>query len=262
MKRLSTGFVLLFLANSVVLGQPLHKNARLHIQTMPDNLDSAIRSQILTQKVLVRIVDVPEKAELIMKETSGFTGTQRHKKGIRLIIEIFDPAGSKRWPGAPGDRFYWIEKASPGWQSAVAKRVAKKLSRAIQRYPTTASSTDTWWPLTKTEQDKPVSPATVDTKARQTTSPADESTQASERSTYRTPPSEIDVKWARKDKTPVETRVSQPPLEVRFGMTEEEVRDVFGDPLKIARLKDKTIYKYKDTVVEFQDGKVSEVKFQ
>ena len=70
------------------------------------------------------------------------------------------------------------------------------------------------------------------------------------------------MNWAQKDKTPVETRVSQRPLEVKFGMTEEEVRDVLGDPLKIARLKDKTIYKYEDTLVEFQDGKVSEVKFQ
>ena len=262
MKHLTTGFVLFFLANSVVLGQPIHKSARLHIQTMPDNLDSAIRSQIIKQKVLVRIVDVPEEAELIMKETSGFTGIQRHKQGIRLIIEIFDPAGSKRWPGEPEDRFYWIKKASPGWQSKVAKRVAKKLSRGIQRYTTTASFADTWWPFPKTEKGKGVGPTTVDTKARQTTSPADESTQASERSTYRTPPSEVDVKWAQKDKTPVETRISQRPLEVKFGMTEEEVRDVFGDPLKIARLKDKTIYKYEDTVVEFQDGKVSEVKFQ
>ncbi len=262
MKRLTTGFVLLFLANSVVPGQPIHMHARLHIQTMPDNLDSAIRSQIIRQKVLVRIVDVPEEAELTMKETSGFTGTQRHKQGIRLIIEIFDPAGSKRWPGAPGDRFYWIEKASPGWQREVAKRVVKKLSRAIQRYTTAASSTDRWWPFTKTEQGQRVGPATVDTKARQPASPADESTQASERSTYRAPPSEVNVNWARKDKTPVEPRVSQGSLEIKFGMTEEEVRDVLGDPLKIARLKDNTVYKYKDTVVEFQDGKVSEVKFQ
>ncbi len=44
-------------------------------------------------------------------------------------------------------------------------------------------------------------------------------------------------------------------------MSEEEVRNLFGDPLKIARLEDKTIYKYRDMVVEFQDGKVSEVKF-
>ena len=114
MKRLATGFVLLFLANSVGLGQPIHKSARLHIQTMPDNLDSAIRSQIIKQKVLVRIGDVSEKADLIMKETSGLTGTQRHKQGIRLIIEIFDPAGSKRWPREPGDRFCWIKRPHPG----------------------------------------------------------------------------------------------------------------------------------------------------
>ncbi len=99
MKCLTTGLFLLFLADSVVLGQPLHKNARLYVEAMSENLDSAIRAEIIRQRVPLRVVEVPGEAELIMKETSGFIGTQRHKEGIRLIIESSLPPARKDGPG-------------------------------------------------------------------------------------------------------------------------------------------------------------------
>ena len=269
MKCLTTGLFLLFLADSVVLGQPLHKNARLYVEAMSENLDSAIRAEIIRQRVPLRVVEVPGEAELIMKETSGFIGTQRHKEGIRLIIEIFTPAGSKRWPGAPGARFHWIEKASPGWQGNLAKRVVKKLSRVVkklsrgvQRCPSLASSADNWWPTwSREKREERAHHAEGDKKPEQTARPTEASAPASARSTFRIPPAEVDVDWEAQDNTQVGIRFDQAPLEVQTGMSEEEVRNLFGDSLKIARLEDKTIYKYKDMVVEFQDGKVSEVKF-
>ena len=261
MKRLTTGLFLLFLANSVGLGQPIHKNARVHIQTMPENFDSAIRSEIIKRRIPIRIVEVPAEAELIMKENSGFNGTQRHRQGIRLIIEVFDPAGSRRWPGAPGARFYWIENASPGWQSEIAERVVEKLSRGVQRYPSTASSTEDWWPWAKEKREERADATEVETKPEQTAGETEESALASRASTYRTPPSEVNVSWEEEDNTQVAISFSRLPLEIKTGMKEEEVRDLFGNPLKIASLDDKTIYKYRDMVVEFRDGKVFDIKF-
>jgi hypothetical protein len=262
MRRLATVIFLLLMVNTVVAAQPIHKNVRLHIQTMPENLDSAIRSEILKRRVPVRIVAASADAELIMKETSGFTGTQRHKEGIRLIIEIFDFAGSKRWPASPGARYYWVDKASRSWQNKVAKSIVNKLSKSVQRYPTTASSADDWWPWTMERLEEPSDPAGADTGADQTTDAPPESTPASWTSTYNTPPAEVDVDWSQKDNTLVEVRFPKTPLEAKSGMTEEEVRKLFGDPLQIVRLEDKTIYRYKAMVVEFRDGNVSEVKFQ
>ena len=269
MKRLTTGIFLFVLSNAVVPGQPIHKNARLHVQAMPENLDSAIRSEILRRRVPVRVVAAPADAELIMQETSGFAGTERHKNGIRLIIEIFDLAGSKRWPRSPGDRFYWIDKASRGWQSKVAKSVVNKLTRSVQRYPSAASFEDDWWAWTKERLEEPADPAETDAGPDQAIDASQESTPVSRTSTNDTPPAEVDVDWDQKDTTQVGVRFNKPPLEVgkaplevKSGMTEEEVRNLFGNPLKIARLEDKTIYQYKDMVVEFRDGKVSEVKFQ
>ena len=262
MKCFRTGIFLLLLANTVVSGQPIHKNTRLHIQTMPENLDSAIRSEILSQRVPVRVVDAAADAELIMKETSGFTSTDRHKEGIRLIIEIFDFAGSKRWPGSPEARFYWIEEASHDWQSRIAQNIVKKLAQGVQRYNSTASSRDDWWPFTMKRPEKRADPTEADTGPDQATGATEESSSASLASTYRTPPAEVHVDWDKRDTTQVEVRFKQPPLEVKSGMTEQEVRNLFGNPFKIARLEDKTIYRYRDMVVEFREGKVSEVKFQ
>ncbi len=262
MKWLIKGIFLLLLANTVVPGQSIHKNTRLHIQTMPENLDSAIRSEILRRRVPVRVVDAPADAELIMKETSGFTDTERHKEGIRLIIEIFDFAGSKRWPRSPEARFYWIDKASRGWQGQVAERVVKKLAKSVQRYPSLASSADDWWPWTMERLEEQADPTEADTGPDQATGSTEESTPASRTSTYSTPPSEVDVDWTQKDTTQVGVRFNEPPLEITSGMMEEEVRKLFGNPLQIARLEEKTIYRYRDMVVEFRDGKVAEVKFQ
>ena len=283
MQRLTTVIFLLSLANIVVAGQSIHKNVRLHVHTMPENLDSAIRSEILSQKVPVRIVAAAADAELIMKETSGFTSTERHKEGIRLIIEIFDYAGLKQWPESPGARFFWVDKASRDWQNKIAKNVAKKLTRSIQRYPSTASTTDAWWPFTRERVEKRAESAGADTGPDPATDASEESPSASRTSTYRTPSSEIDIDWSQKDTTQVDVRFNEPPLEatkppvevtkeplevtkepleIKSGMTEEEVRNLFGHPLKIARLEDKTIYRYKDMVVEFRGGKVSEVQFR
>ena len=206
MKCFRTGIFLLLLANTVVSGQPIHKNTRLHIQTMPENLDSAIRSEILSQRVPVRVVDAAAAAELIMKETSGFTSTDRHKEGIRLIIEIFDFAGSKRWPGSPEARFYWIEEASHDWQSRIAQNIVKKLAQGVQRYNSTASSRDDWWPFTMKRPEKRADPTEADTGPDQATGATEESSSASLASTYRTPPAEVHVDWDKRDTTQVEVR--------------------------------------------------------
>ncbi len=222
MKRLTTGTLLFLLANAVIPAQSIHKNARLHIQTMPDNLDSAIRSEILKRRIPLRVVAAPADAELVMRETSGFAGTERHKEGIRLVIEIFDLGGSQRWPGSTGARFYWIDKASRGWQSQVAKSVVKKLTKSVQRYPSTASSEDDWWPWTKER---------LEARADPTDAPlSEESTLAPRTSTYSTPPSKIDVDWDEKDTTQVEVHFNEPPSEVTSGMTEKEVRKLPGNP--------------------------------
>ena len=256
MERLSTGLFLLLLANSVVLGQPVHKNARLYVQDMPENLHSAIQSEIFRQRVPLKVVENPADAELIMRETSGFTGTQRHKEEIRLIIQIFNPAGTKRWPTAPGARFYWIEQASAGWQREIAKRVVKRPSGGVQRYPSTASATDDWWP--RWSREKREARARLD----EIENSSGHSARAFQESAFRVPPSEIDVDWEGRDSAQVGIRFDEPPPEIHAAMTEQQVRDLFGDPVKIARLEDKSIYQYQDMVVEFRAGKVSEVKFR
>jgi len=49
--------------------------------------------------------------------------------------------------------------------------------------------------------------------------------------------------------------------EIRLGMTIEEVESVFGEPERKALLGERTLYKYEDMVIEFLDGKVSDVQF-
>ena len=49
--------------------------------------------------------------------------------------------------------------------------------------------------------------------------------------------------------------------EIRLGMTMEEVESVFGKPERKALLGERTLYKYEDIVIEFLDGKVSDVQF-
>jgi len=49
--------------------------------------------------------------------------------------------------------------------------------------------------------------------------------------------------------------------EIRLGMTIEEVEYIFGNPERKALLGERTLYKYEDMVIEFLDGKVSDVQF-
>lgn len=48
--------------------------------------------------------------------------------------------------------------------------------------------------------------------------------------------------------------------EVKLGMTIAEVEGVLGPPVTRADLGSKVLYKYKDMTVEFQDGKVTDVR--
>ena len=50
-------------------------------------------------------------------------------------------------------------------------------------------------------------------------------------------------------------------IEIKIGMTIEEVESLLGTPLKKAVLGKKVLYKYKDWKITFEDGKVSDVDF-
>jgi hypothetical protein len=52
---------------------------------------------------------------------------------------------------------------------------------------------------------------------------------------------------------------TEPPAEIRHGMSEEEVVKAFGPPSKKAVMPDRTIYQYDGMTVIFVDGKVREV---
>jgi hypothetical protein len=48
--------------------------------------------------------------------------------------------------------------------------------------------------------------------------------------------------------------------EIKLGMVPAEVEAVLGSPVTKVDLEDKTLYKYKDMMVEFQAGKVTDVR--
>jgi hypothetical protein len=50
------------------------------------------------------------------------------------------------------------------------------------------------------------------------------------------------------------------PRQIKLGMTLQEVKDGFGEPISIVDLGSKVIYKYKDLKVTFINGKVSDVE--
>jgi hypothetical protein len=50
--------------------------------------------------------------------------------------------------------------------------------------------------------------------------------------------------------------------EIKLGMTTEEIIDVLGEPEKKADLGTKIIFKYSDTVVTFEEGKVTNIEFK
>jgi len=51
------------------------------------------------------------------------------------------------------------------------------------------------------------------------------------------------------------------PRELSVGMTPAEVEVVLGKPETVLRLATKVVYKYKDLVIEFVDGRVSDIKY-
>jgi hypothetical protein len=50
--------------------------------------------------------------------------------------------------------------------------------------------------------------------------------------------------------------------EIKLGMTMEEIIDILGEPEKKADLGTKVIFKYPDTVVTFEEGKVTNIEFK
>ncbi len=74
MKRLTSVFVFLLVTSAAAVGQPIHKNARLYIESMPENIDSLIGFEIARQKIPLKVVGIRGDSDLVMRETSGFTG--------------------------------------------------------------------------------------------------------------------------------------------------------------------------------------------
>jgi len=50
-------------------------------------------------------------------------------------------------------------------------------------------------------------------------------------------------------------------VEIKIGMTLKEVKSILGEPLKVANIGNKILYKYKDWKITFIDGKVKDIGF-
>ena len=280
MKRLTSVFVFLLVTSAAAVGQPIHKNARLYIESMPENIDSLIGFEIARQKIPLKVVGIRGDSDLVMRETSGFTGPQGEKEEVRLAVEIFDSEDRPFWPGSPGQRHFRVNRAAPGWQQKIARKVASRLGVSVQRYVSTASSTDGWWPWTRKESPERVRYSETGTVGDGETAAAAESTRPSALETSGAHPAwEVNlgkvpenqggahpagqvnlVSVAPAKNSEIGVSFSPKPAKVKPGMTEAEVLTAIGHPPARQNLDGKTIYQYEDLVVEFLDGRVTDVK--
>lgn len=263
MRHTTVAVCLLVLGITPVAGQRIHKHERLYVEHMPYDIDTLIKNEISLQRVPLEIVDSEIDAVLVMRETSGFDGTTREEdkgQGIHLTVEIFDSQGQVVWPVSAGTRFYYVKNLSPGWQSTLARHVVARLRGSVQMYTSSDSVTESWWPWSKKDQEKRIRYTSVDpdagpeTQRRAQSAPINPASEAL--------PAEVEMKRLPAERAgQVDVRFSHKVRRVETGMTTGQVQATFGDPMAIAQLDKRTIYRYPGMVVEFEDGKVADVRF-